>query len=597
MKYNPPIGIDDKDLPFEVKKVLSVGGGFVLKTPLKLCLDDTVYQLVSRLSTGPKRIDQSFVQRVRGKAEREIDNLDIDRPSSLHLTLMRGIKYIKAKGWVVKQSDKNLGLTLMSRDVYDGLVHKELHGDAFSSENQFPYDSLREHVKSLLEKSSKDKSFMEEILDYANGAKKPAPFYVLPKIHKPTLKSRPITASHSYITADLSRRLSSILNNEVAKIPAITVNSWQIVRQLEHLHLPTDCIFLTYDVERCYPSIDVKEAIRLLVSRLPQIFMVDNGFWCRVLQFIMYKNFVTDGKEIFKQEMGTATGTAVAPAFANLYLFHKFRRIFLGFASSVILNRRYIDDGFVILRNRNAAHMLMERLNNCSNLNLTWEISDRKAVYLDLEIYKGQRFFLKNVVDLRIFTKPISKFLYLHGKSFHPVHTFTGIVKGEMIRYLRNTSDEKTWKTKVAFLFRMLAQRGYTGKYLRTAMDYVSYSDRAKFLEKRDRPEPDIGAFIKCLYHPQIRTYWRHLENLIVSQIPRAGLRVNWPRTLIFLRGNTVRRNVISAIPYMKSSNFSRCTKRQTRRSARIMKRRQVQLYKRYWKRVWNQRQASNQSN
>lgn len=572
----------------------------MLRTLLKVCLQDTVDQLFKELGTGQGRVDIPSNIRVKGKLEREITRMGIDRPPSLHLTLMRGIRYIKKMDWVIKEADKNLGLTLMSREFYDGLVQKEIHEGAFSEVSAFPLGSLLGNLLVILEVCQKGRKFNDEILHYAQGAKDPAPFYVLPKIHKPTVKSRPITASHSYITADLSRKLSTILNELVLKIPAISVNSWQTVRQLEQIRLPTDCVFLTYDVERCYPSIDIKDAIRLLTKEQPKIFMADNGFWCRVLQFIMYNNYVTDGHGVHRQLVGTATGTAVAPAFANLYLFYKFRRIFKDFVSSVIINRRYIDDGLVILRNREAADLLMQRLNTCSNLRMTWDISEKKAVYLDLEIYKGRRFFFHNLVDVKVYTKPISKFLYLHGKSNHPTHTFTGVVKGELIRYLRNTTDERTWKAKVAHLFRMLAHRGYTGKYLRAALDYVSYRDRAKYLERAEREPPDLGSLVKCRFHPQMKKYWRQFQAWIECQLPRHGIREKWPRTLLFKKGDSVSRHVISAVPCLKSADFKqrahgRAGMRNVyRANTRARRNRQIQLYTSYWHDFWkNQKRAT----
>lgn len=558
-------------------------------------------QLFKELGTGKRRVDIPTNLRVKGKLEREITRMGIDRPPSLHLTLMRGIKHIKKMGWIVKEADKNLGLTLMSRKFYDELVHKEIHEGSFAEVESFPLKELLSNLEGILERCNKERKFRKNTLDYAKSATEPAPFYVLPKIHKPTVKSRPITASHSYVTAQLSRQLSTILNNLVLKIPAISVNSWQTVRQLEHIHLPSDCVFLTYDVERCYPSIDIKDACRVLVRELPQVFMVNNGFWCRVLQFIMENNFVCDGHGVHRQLIGTATGTPVAPAFANLYLFYKFRRIFKDFVSSVIINRRYIDDGLVILRNQEAAEQLMQRLNTCSNLRMTWDISDKKAVYLDLEIYKGRRFFFHNIVDIRVYTKPISKFLYLHGKSNHPTHTFTGVVKGEMIRYLRNTSDERTWKAKVNHLFKMLAQRGYTGKYLRAALDYVSYRDRAKYLEKRTRKPFELDSLVKCIFHPRMRSYWRQLEVWMSCQLPRRGIREKWPRMLLFKRGDSVARHVITAVPhFLKSADFKKRTRGRRGKHnvykavSRLPRRRQIQIYETYWRDFWkNQKRAT----
>ena len=141
-----------------------------------------------------------------------------------------------------------------------------------------------------------------------------------------------------------------------------------------------------------------------------------------------------------------------------------------------------MDDVIVLMRNREDFLKLAQDLNNATNLNIEWNISNQEAIYLDLKICKGHRFRQYSTQDVEIYTKPISKFLYLHGTSSHPKHVFTGIVKGEIIRFLRNTSDHETWTRKVKMLFNMLIQRGYTKSILKNAIKDIKYENRYKYL-------------------------------------------------------------------------------------------------------------------
>lgn len=157
----------------------------------------------------------------------------------------------------------------------------------------------------------------------------------------------------------------------------------------------------------------------------------------------MYNCHVSIGQKVYKQVVGTATGTAAAPTFASLYVHHKYRPVFLR-SKGIIMNRRYIDDGFVIGRCKEDLEKVAHSIHAYTNFSITWSISDSKVIYLNLEIYEEKRFKDTGSLDLAVYSKPVCKFLYLHRKSNHPPHVFTGVVKGELIRYLRNTSDLET---------------------------------------------------------------------------------------------------------------------------------------------------------
>jgi hypothetical protein len=79
-------------------------------------------------------------------------------------------------------------------------------------------------------------------------------------------------------------------------------------------------VFLTYDVKQLYPSIDPQDEIKTLHESVP-IMRADRNFWTKVLQLIMFNNYVSAEGKIYRQVKGTATGTQVAPPFANLYLY------------------------------------------------------------------------------------------------------------------------------------------------------------------------------------------------------------------------------------------------------------------------------------
>ena len=427
MKYNKPYGIQDSELSPQVKKLLSLGSGFSAKiTTLKESLGTVLESAIN--NWNKKSIDYSncieFFRQL-------INSIPTTEPTDpLQRTINSAIKTIKFNKWIVKQADKNLDLVLMHHTVYNSLLSKDMDDDSFEEVKTFPRNALLSQLKHVLNYCNAPPKIFKNIMDEATKHPDPSPLYVVPKIHKSTLKSRPITAQHSYIFTSLSKQLGKILYEEVLKIPAISINSKQTIRQLESRRLPNDCVLLTYDVERCYPSIDISDSLITLRKNYPAIFLPNNGFWLRILEMIMRNNYVTANGKIYRQLNGTATGSAVAPTFADLYQHCKFKPAFRKHYRTILFNKRYVDDGLVIMRTKEAAQQLLIDLNLTSNLKITGEISNTEAIYLDIKFYKGTRFSTNNILDSVVYTKPTSKFLYLHGSSNHPRHVFEGIIKG-----------------------------------------------------------------------------------------------------------------------------------------------------------------------
>lgn len=117
----------------------------------------------------------------------------------------------------------------------------------------------------------------------------------------------------------LSKELARILTEEVRKIPTIPTSSKQGAKDLDQLNFIMEGIFLTFAVEACYPSINQHDSLQVLGDHVPVL--NDRGsFWLKVLQLIVFNNYVQYDSTIFHQKHGAAMGTPVAPLYANLYL-------------------------------------------------------------------------------------------------------------------------------------------------------------------------------------------------------------------------------------------------------------------------------------
>lgn len=73
-----------------------------------------------------------------------------NHPTRLERTLKLAMDYIKRKGWVVKEADKNLGLVLMDKKSYRSLLKIEIGVEDFQAVNKFPANEILGRLKSNL---------------------------------------------------------------------------------------------------------------------------------------------------------------------------------------------------------------------------------------------------------------------------------------------------------------------------------------------------------------------------------------------------------------------------------------------------------------
>ena len=407
---------------------------------------------------------------------------------------------------ILKQTDKNLGIIPVRGDIYNAMVREWLSEPAFTRVQAFPYEELFNQLKELvLPSRSLSPKFKAIMLQKARKNKDPAPFYLSPKIHKSKLGSRPITAQHSYILSGVSKSIADILQDFVQEISYIGRDSKTTVRRLEEFKPPEQFVFLTYDVEACYPSIDILDAIATLESNMKMI----SPIWFKLLEMVMWNNYVSCNGKIYLQNIGTATGTQVAPQFANLYLYYKFKKVLDD--DAILFQERFIDDGLLIIKTKEDGERIIEGLRRTSNLKLTYELSETQAMYLDITIYKGYRFKSEGKVDLKTYFKPTNKMLYLPAVSNHPQSMKNGIVTGEAIRTLRNSSSKAEWIKALRHIFKGLMARGHKPDMIKRKWKEIRFEDRDFYIfNKTTRMAPE-GTIIRTSYNPQTQAIWRML--------------------------------------------------------------------------------------
>ena len=63
-------------------------------------------------------------------------------------------------------------------------------------------------------------------------------------------------------------------------------------------------------------------------------------------------------------------------------------------------------------------------------------------VFMDLHVFKGDKYFCDGNLSIKVYQKPENKYMYIPYTSAHPRHTIKNYVIGELKRYVRINTEE-----------------------------------------------------------------------------------------------------------------------------------------------------------
>lgn len=492
---------------------------------------------VPKSTVSPLQINTAFNQLKKG-ALKQLELIDDDNPNVIetfnrilnqekkrvvkrHLKsrpkefyrVQAALNYIKDNSLILKAADKNLGLTAMTKQWYEEQVYTHLSDNTtYTKVNEPNWDNLNKDLKHILAKHGKHRLYDELVkLDH-----KPAQFHIIPKIHKHPVKSRCIIPGHSHVTSMVSKFLAKKLQPIVDKYPWVINKQIDFVKEMENTRVIHEGLILgSLDVESMYTSIDLDNAVKRIKNLLAKYMHVtETEFVMDLINWVLNNNFFQYGSQWFLQTKGVAMGTSFAPQFANLYL--------LTYETEVFSNpnnewkesfyRRYLDDIFVMTKN---ASTLFSHFNNINtwtaDLRFTLEIGYIEVNFLDLTVFKGQRYSNSRILDLKLYTKPTNLYLFTDPQSNIPKTYKFGWITGEQIRYIRNNSSYGDYLDSLNNLKLHLSNRNYKenvqNKYL--FLNY-SVSLRNSLLTKPpDKKKP--GDFI-ILNHD---SYWKSYQRAL----------------------------------------------------------------------------------
>lgn len=382
---------------------------------------------------------------------------------------------------IIKPADKGGNIVIMDTKNYIKECEKQLNDPEYYTRIETPiWPENKKNIENILQKLLKTHYITNPQHLFLKPPDHPRDrlFYILPKIHKPLEKwmdphtppGRPIISdcgSESYL---ISRFLDFYLKPLSTRHPSYIKDTYDFLNKIKHLPIPNKAFLVTFDVNSLYTNMNLNRTIAVVQQYLklyPEESRPDQ-YLIELLKISIKNNDFTFNGNTYLQTKGVAMGKSFAPTLANLYLLDFDAHILRGNGKyNVHHYYRFLDDGFLIW-----PHTIEELIEFETYLNkitpgitIKFEYNPNFINYLDVTIYKVH---LKNhaLLATRTYFKPTTTLALLHKDSFHPKHTFQGVLKSQLIRYKRISSTFHDYEITAAKLFQSLQMRGYHLKNL-----------------------------------------------------------------------------------------------------------------------------------
>lgn len=384
---------------------------------------------------------------------------------------------------VIKPADKGSAVVIQDRNNYIWEGERQLaDGKCYRLIPTPMFMETAGMVKQVLQTLQEKKIINAKHKMYLLGEAEPRPrkFYTLPKIHKERQKwsvpflippGRPIVSdcgSETYFTAAF---LDSYLNPLSVKHSSYLKDTFHFIDKVKQIIVPPTAILFTMDVESLYTNIDIREgiqAIKNIFLKFPDPRRPDKEL-LTLLEINLTRNDFVFNEKWYLQIKGTAMGKKFAPAYANIFMAQWEELALSRCSRKPAQYLRFLDDIWgVWTHSGQDFELFVEELNAVNASIKVKAVSHPTSVdFLDTTTYKGPDFVKTNVLDTKVYFKETDTHALLFKTSYHPKHTFAGIVKSQLLRFHRIYSRTEDFRAAVKILFSALSTRGYGRSFLR----------------------------------------------------------------------------------------------------------------------------------
>lgn len=425
---------------------------------------------------------------------------------------------------IIKKADKGTTTVIMNKTdkIQEGQVQLDDRKNYMPLETPMVQETSRrvEEIINDLHQGNHIDAMTKKWLSQTPSPPRIPFFYTLTKIHKPVLTGRPIISGCDGPTERISSFLDHILQ-PIAKVQkSYLKDTTQFINFIEKRKVPNNAILVSMDVTSLYTNIPQEEGINTVCKAYEAFYKNDTPIPTNslrgLLRLILQENSFQFNGRNYLQTHGTAMGTKVAVAFANIFMSAVETEIINKSKIKPLEWKRYIDDVFSLwdTNREEIDQFILEANRHHPTIKFTAEISEEKTNFLDTTIFKGERFYKDSIFDIRTHFKPTETFQYTHFSSCHAPGVKKGFIKGEALRLLRTNSSKATFEENVKNFRSHLRVRGYPDNLVNKVLAEVKFTDRKSALQQKPQKVKNGLMPFVTQYNPSVP----NLKNILMSK-------------------------------------------------------------------------------
>ena len=388
-------------------------------------------------------------------------------------------------------------------------------------------------------------------------------FYLLYKIHKEPLKTRPVVSTCGCVSYAIAQWVDIQLQPIAKAQQSYFKDSRALKKQLNEIVIPFNASVFTFDAVSMYSNIDSKACLEVLTEYLRRDetirkFDYNPDTLIEAISIVLRSNVMKFGDIFVRQISGVAMGINPAPPIATIFFALHEDVVFKKWSRRIFFNRRFIDDGIAfwlhqaeIEADEQCWTEFQADINNYHGLEWTFTRRAQSVEFMDMIIQIQDK---RIVTDL--FEKKLALYLYIPPHSSHAPGVLTGLVMGQVLRIFSLCSRLEDIQKHIKNFHDRLIRRGYSHsdllplfqKAATNAEAFLGRSDeeiaerkREKLKENKERiffhlkfhpddPHSSViqKVFRECIMHPSGEKPFHELTNDAGQDIPLGRLTVSY---------------------------------------------------------------------
>lgn len=385
---------------------------------------------------------------------------------------------------IIKPADKGSKIVIMDKQQYAFEAHRQLTDEKYYKPIEESLQTqTQSKVQQIIQTLYKRKYINAKQRDFLSGPTDPRNrrFYLLPKIHKEPSTwtvphvippGRPIVSDCSSVTYNVAMYIDSFLGPLSSRHPSYLKDTYHFLETIRPMILPSHALLFTIDIDSLYTNINTEmglKTIKNIFLKYPDRRRPDREILELLEICLKCNDFEFDNKQYLQVE-GTAMGHRYAPSYANLYMSEWEREALEKCPFKPLFYLRFLDDIIGAWQHgEEKFKQFISILNNHHpSIKVKYSLEPKEINFLDTTVFFEKIDSNSKKLLTRVYFKSTDTHALLHKTSYHPKHTFRGIVKSQIIRFHRISSRLADLENSISILFRSLTQRGYSRRFLRS---------------------------------------------------------------------------------------------------------------------------------